>query len=468
MAPLPERIGRYKILERIGEGRLTTVYRAQDAPANRDVAIKVLPAGANDSTALERFIRETQIVRSLHHPNIATVYEADRDRGTPFVAMEYVPGETLAEFIAHHRRVNMVRKLRIMEQVCAGVGYAHQHGIVHRDIKPRNVMVAPGEVVKVMDFGLAHLAAAFGDTDPIGLPVGTASYMAPEMLAGTWNVEPRVDVFSVGAVFYELICDRVAFPGDTLSETIQNVLRGTPVPIDSLVRDLDADLVGVMNGCLEKHPEKRPRDLIQVARTVAAIRSRLERRGGDTHAHALLSYPRETAEVSRISTRQSEEEARQQLEAERIRRQSEQREAEHRRLEAERRRAREEEARRDQAEVPSHDDFVQDSKRRLEAKRRLELELDRLRASDSAIYRGVDLRRQNASNPPEDLLIADRGREGRDRARAHSAPRTNSLFARIVRLAQSWISRLKNGGASGSAAPAEKSPDNHWPDEFSH
>lgn len=247
------------------------LYRARDPLIGRYVAIKLLRAGYDSQEFRERFAREARSAGGLSHPNIVTIYDVGEHEGMPFIAMEYVRGETFADLIQLRPPLPLARKLQLTEEVCAGLAHAHEAGIVHRDIKPANLIVGPEGTVKILDFGIAKLTAS-GITVP-GSIVGTLNYMSPEQLLGQ-NLDARSDIFSLGAVLYELIAHQPAFPGKRLQEVTKQILSGSPAPITNVVPDLDPRLVRLLGTLLQKDPGARIQDMAEVRRTLAAIRTR--------------------------------------------------------------------------------------------------------------------------------------------------------------------------------------------------
>jgi eukaryotic-like serine/threonine-protein kinase len=260
-------LGRYTILERIGAGGMGIVYRARDPRLKRDVAIKVLsPDAATDGERRARFEQEAQAASALNHPNIATIYEIATDDGTSFIAMEYVPGRTLAEAIPR-KGLNLSEALRYAVQIADALARAHGSGIIHRDLKPGNIIVTPDGRVKLLDFGLAKLvqrddsAAAdvtrtTGDLTAAGMVVGTTRYMSPEQ-ARARPVDARTDIFSFGAVLYEMIAGRRAFDGDSVLEIATAVVRDNPAPLAEAAPDVPRDLERIVTRCLRKDPDRR-------------------------------------------------------------------------------------------------------------------------------------------------------------------------------------------------------------------
>ena len=219
------RLGPYEIERLLGEGGMGVVYKARDVRLKRDVAIKVLPQEfAADAGRLRRFEHEAQAASALNHSNIATIYGIDSQDGTSFIAMEYVPGRTLAEVVPRNG-LDLSHALRYGVQIADALARAHGRGVIHRDLKPGNIMVTPDDHVKLLDFGIAKLVHPMEGNAPdvtrttdnltaVGLVVGTTRYMSPEQAQGQ-QVDPRTDIFSFGAVLYEMITGRVAFAGNS-------------------------------------------------------------------------------------------------------------------------------------------------------------------------------------------------------------------------------------------------------------
>ncbi|MBS1858692.1 MAG: protein kinase [Acidobacteria bacterium] len=256
------RLGRYEILAPIGAGGMGEVYRARDGKLDRDVAIKVLPGGlARDPDRLARFEREAKVLASLNHPSIATIYGLEETPEGMALVMELVGGATLCAPLP------LPEALRVAVQILEALDAAHKKGIVHRDLKPANIMVT-GSGIKLLDFGLAkvEIGAAGQETatqTQAGIVLGTACYMSPEQAQGK-PVDARSDIFSFGAVLYELVTGRRAFAGDSMATTLAAILRDEPAQFD-----LPADVQAVIARCLRK----LPRDRFQ---TAAEARSALE------------------------------------------------------------------------------------------------------------------------------------------------------------------------------------------------
>ena len=220
---MPEKIGKYRFVERIGRGGMGTVFKAHDPVLDRLVALKVISSDVEITDELRaRFFREAQACARLSHPNIVTVYDMGDDDGHLFIVMEFLEGEELqARLIAQRRPLALEDKLSLMVQVCDGLHYAHQNGIVHRDIKPGNIFVLRDGQVKILDFGIARIANADAGLTRTGLIMGTLRYMSPEQARG--RADHRSDIFSVGAVFYELLGSRPPFTGDDPMEILEQL-----------------------------------------------------------------------------------------------------------------------------------------------------------------------------------------------------------------------------------------------------
>jgi TPR repeat protein len=269
-ASSPASIGRYQVIRTLGEGGMGSVFLATDPAIDRQVALKLMRAGFNSGSLRERFAREARAVGRLHHPNIVTIFEFGEHQGEPFIAMEYVEGETLSSLVGRSD-VSLSQIVGLMDGLCAGLHYAHRAGIIHRDIKPVNVMVDTEGIVKILDFGIARAAALSltqAGTQP-GTVLGTLNYMSPEQLSGK-AIDQRTDIFAVGAVFYELLAGRQAFPGDIDSGILQLILLTGPTPLAQLRPHLDPGLVAIVNRCLERDVERRYPDLGAMRKDLAA------------------------------------------------------------------------------------------------------------------------------------------------------------------------------------------------------
>ena len=260
-----DKLGPYTILAPIGSGGMGEIYRGRDTKLDREVAVKVLPAAlARDPERLARFEREAKVLASLNHPNIAQIYGVQEAAGYQALVMELVPGQTLAARIKNGA-IPLDESLRLSAQMVDALSAAHEKGITHRDLKPANIMITPDGVVKVLDFGLAAVAASTGgdahaatnsptftmSPTSAGMIMGTAPYMSPEQARGN-QADRRSDIFSFGVVLYEMLTGRQLFHGETVSDILASVLKDEPNlgGVPEKVRPL-------LKRCLEKDPKKR-------------------------------------------------------------------------------------------------------------------------------------------------------------------------------------------------------------------
>jgi serine/threonine-protein kinase len=222
---VPGRIGRYQILGELGQGAMGTVYRGRDEMLDRDVAVKVMSKGLADPHARERFLKEARAAARLQHPNIVVIYELGEHEGAPFMALELLEGVDLQRAIDGGIRPDPRATLPVVLQLLAGLGHAHEHGIVHRDVKPSNLFLPFGRPAKIMDFGVARLAGS--GTTTTGVAVGTPNYMSPEQ-ASAGELDGRSDLFSSGLILYELVTGEKAFKADNLVSMIYKITHEPP------------------------------------------------------------------------------------------------------------------------------------------------------------------------------------------------------------------------------------------------
>jgi eukaryotic-like serine/threonine-protein kinase len=261
------KLGRYEIRSKVGAGGMGEVYLAQDTELDRTVAVKILPEySAADAHRLQRFIREAKAASALNHPHILTIHEIGATQNVHFIATEFIDGQTLRQRINAGLQLSEV--LELATQVAAALAAAHEAGIVHRDIKPENVMVRRDGYVKVLDFGLAKLTETKDlRSDPeaptkamvntaAGTVMGTATYMSPEQAKGT-EVDSRTDLWSLGALLYEMISGHAPFSGETPTETISLILQKEPPPLTRYVSDVPAELERIVDKALTKDRDDR-------------------------------------------------------------------------------------------------------------------------------------------------------------------------------------------------------------------
>ena len=271
----PKKIARYHILNHLESGGMGSVYLARDPAIDRLVAIKLLREGFDSAELRARFLREARSAGRLQHVNIVTIFDVGEHQKRPFIAMEYLEGETLHQVILRGALLSFSRKLQLMDELCAGLQYAHLGGIVHRDIKPSNVMLAGDGVLKVLDFGIARIGDASGTGfTQAGMLMGTLNYMAPEQMIGAADIDARADMFSAGALFYELLTYRQAFPGGLSSGIMHKIIDASPEPLERLDPTLDPDVIAIVNRCLEKSRDNRYPDMAAVRRDLAVVRRR--------------------------------------------------------------------------------------------------------------------------------------------------------------------------------------------------
>ena len=278
-------VGPYKIVDLLGAGGMGDVYLAEDTRLRRKVALKFLPDSfASDRTRVRRFEQEAHAASALNHPNILTVYEIAESAGTQFIATEFVEGKTLRQHM-EGGQTTLAEVLDVAVQVARALGTAHQAGIVHRDLKPENIMLRPDGYIKVLDFGLAkvseqhrpmpvsdELLDSHSDTHA-GLVLGTPRYMSPEQARGL-KVDGRTDIFSLGAVIYEMLTGRKPFEGETASHVIVAILEKDPPPITDVNPTIPADLEAIVRKALQKDMQARYQTAGELIEDLRSVRRR--------------------------------------------------------------------------------------------------------------------------------------------------------------------------------------------------
>jgi len=278
-------LGHYHITEKLGEGGMGVVYKARDTHLDRFVAIKILPAGkVADADRRRRFVQEARIASALDHPNIITIFDIEQEDGGDYIVMEYLSGSTLRELITAGG-MEWKAALRHAIAIADALAAAHRAGIIHRDLKPGNIMVTDQGLLKVLDFGLAKLTEptppgpdeptrTLKETTGAGQVLGTVAYMSPEQVEGR-KLDARSDVFSFGAVLYELLTGQQAFHGDSQISTMSAILRDAPQPVRAVHPKTPAALEQILNRCLEKDRERRYPSASDAHRDLAACQRRL-------------------------------------------------------------------------------------------------------------------------------------------------------------------------------------------------
>jgi len=250
--------GRYRLDERLGAGGMSTVYRARDSVLERQVAVKLLAEHlAEDDGFVARFRREALAAASLIHPNVVQVYDSglDQEAHRHFIVMEYVEGPTVAQMLREHGHLPVDQAADIAAQACQGLEYAHRHGVIHRDVKPGNLIVNPDRVVKLVDFGIAK-AAEDSQITQIGSVVGTAAYLSPERAQGD-EATPSDDVYSLGVVLYQMLAGRLPFETGSLTELAMRQQEGAPEPLHVLNPDVPPELSRAVTRSLAPHSQHR-------------------------------------------------------------------------------------------------------------------------------------------------------------------------------------------------------------------
>lgn len=277
-------VGSYKVLSKIGQGGMGTVYLAKDKTLSRQVAIKFLNREfIADKNRLKRFILEAKTASALNHPNIITIYEVGKFDGNHFIATEYIEGETLREKLKD-KSLNQSDVLKFAIQITSALEAAHKAGIIHRDIKPDNVMVRPDGLSKVLDFGIAKLSARkddFNDEGVVktmtreGMIIGTANYMSPEQARGH-EVDFRTDIFSFGIVCYFMLAGKLPFEGETPSDIIAAILKEAPQDLDKFDEHFSPELKDIVEKCLAKEADERFQTASDLLNELKSFRKKLE------------------------------------------------------------------------------------------------------------------------------------------------------------------------------------------------
>jgi serine/threonine protein kinase/tetratricopeptide (TPR) repeat protein len=280
------KVGKYDITAKIGQGAMGEVFKAHDPILNRFVAIKTMSAAiGTDDELRKRFLREAQSAARLNHPNIITLFDFGEDQGKIYMAMELLEGSDLKDLIAGQNITQLEDKLGLMEQICDGLAFAHMQEVVHRDLKPANIHVQPNGQVKIMDFGLARLGTS--EMTRTGMVMGTPHYMSPEQVKGK-RADFRSDIFSLGAVFYELLTGHKPFDAESLHAVLFQVMEHQPEDVRHWSPEVPNILVQVVDRALSKDPEQRYAHAGEMREALRLVRQVLSGEMEEDHALATL------------------------------------------------------------------------------------------------------------------------------------------------------------------------------------
>jgi serine/threonine-protein kinase len=252
-----EKLGRYIIVEELGQGAMGVVYKAVDPLIDRTVAIKTinLDLSRDELESFEkRFQREVQSAGKLNHPNIVTIYDVGRTEGVAYMAMEFLEGKELREILDSGVVLPVDKVVHIAAQICDGLAFAHDHSIIHRDVKPANIMVMKNGMVKITDFGIAQVSSA--SRTMAGMVMGSPKYMSPEQVVGQ-AVDGRSDIFSLGVVLYEMLTGKTPFVGDNISAIMYQILNEEPIPPKAFNQNIPDSINYIILRALAKHPDAR-------------------------------------------------------------------------------------------------------------------------------------------------------------------------------------------------------------------
>ena len=266
-----QKIGRYEIVGELGRGAMGVVYKATDPNIGRTVALKTMRLdvhGLESADLMRRFQNEARAAGLLNHPNIVTIYDAGEYEGIFYIAMEYLEGTTIQEMLAERRVLEPGDVVRFSREICKGLDYAHSHGIVHRDVKPANIMVTRSGAVKIMDFGIAKAGASMTGT---GQVLGTPSYMSPEQVKGK-SLDGRADLFSLGVILYEMLTGEKPFAGQNVTTIIYKIVNENPIPPRELDATVPAGLSALALKALAKSPDERYQSGAEMARDLESYK----------------------------------------------------------------------------------------------------------------------------------------------------------------------------------------------------
>src|SRR5438105_82480 len=279
--------GRYKVVGRLGTGGMADVFLAEDQQLGRKLALKLLHRRfAEDPGFVERFRREAQAAAGLQHPNVVGVYDRGAYDGTYYIAMEYLPGRTLKRMILDEAPLDPVRAIEITIQILKAARFAHRHGVIHRDLKPHNVIVDDSGHVKVTDFGIARAGAS--DMTETGSIMGTAQYLSPEQAQGH-AVSASSDLYSIGVVLYELLTGRVPFDAEAAVTIALKHVSEAPTAPTSVNPAVPPELEHVVLWALNKNPADRPHDADQFIAALEAAKAAIVSGGSGEHTASMAA-----------------------------------------------------------------------------------------------------------------------------------------------------------------------------------
>jgi eukaryotic-like serine/threonine-protein kinase len=278
----PDKIGKYEVLARLGRGGMGVVYKAYNPQLDILVAIKMMTVDhAEDTELLQRFYREAQATASLQHPNIVTVFDLGEQDGSPYLVMQYLEGENLDSILTSGRPLGAAEKIHYILEACHGLSYAHGRGIVHRDIKPANIMILKDGGVKLVDFGIAHIAS--NTLTRTGQVMGSLNYMSPEQIGG--SVDARTDIFSMGVVLYQLFTNRLPFDGGSTASTLQRILHDPPPPLAQFRTNCPKEIEAIILHALAKNREERYQSADELALDLLQVHEQLKEELVSRHLH---------------------------------------------------------------------------------------------------------------------------------------------------------------------------------------
>jgi serine/threonine protein kinase len=263
---------RYEVKEVLGVGGMGMVFKAVDSELGEVIAIKTLKQDllSQDASALERFKSEIRLARRISHRNVVRTHDLGEFSGVYFITMEYVEGTTLKELIKKRGRLPIPATLTVAKQLCRALEVAHEQGVIHRDIKPQNMVVEPSGVLKVMDFGIARLAKRQSGMTEQGMVVGTPEYMAPEQLMGA-EIDARADIYAAGCVIYECLAGAPPITAENQFSLVAKLLEQTPVAPNQVNSEVSGPLSELVMRCLSKQPADRPQTALELHDLLAAI-----------------------------------------------------------------------------------------------------------------------------------------------------------------------------------------------------